>query len=69
MAANAAAFITALGLTQVDVFGFSLGGFVAQALAAVKPSLFRRLRRFQLVPQSMKIGLDSGTLYVLYLFL
>ncbi len=30
MAANAAAFIRALGLTQVDVLGFSLGGLVAQ---------------------------------------
>src|SRR6266436_7142643 len=32
MAANAAAFIKALGLATVDVLGFSLGGFVAQAL-------------------------------------
>src|SRR5437879_1988187 len=29
MAANAAAFIKALGLAQVDVLGFSLGGLVA----------------------------------------
>ena len=43
MAANAAAFIKALGLLQVDVLGFSLGGFVAQALAVAKPSLVRRL--------------------------
>src|ERR1700756_368611 len=33
MAANAVAFITALGLAQVDVLGFSLGGLVAQELA------------------------------------
>ena len=33
MAANAAAFIKALGLAKVDVLGFSLGGLVAQALA------------------------------------
>ena len=33
MAANAAAFIKALGLTRVDVLGFSLGGFVAQTRA------------------------------------
>src|SRR2546430_1470499 len=33
MAANAAAFIKALGLAQVDVLGFSLGGLVAQELA------------------------------------
>src|SRR4030088_3795790 len=30
MAANALAFIKALGLSQVDVLGFSLGGLVAQ---------------------------------------
>src|SRR6516165_12641392 len=29
MAVDAAAFITALGLTKVDVLGFSLGGLVA----------------------------------------
>src|SRR5260221_2203335 len=39
MAANAAAFIRALGLARVDVLGFSLGGFVAQALTLAKPSL------------------------------
>src|SRR6202158_4711035 len=42
MAADAAAFIKALGLTEVDVLGFSLGGFVAQALAVAEPSLVRR---------------------------
>src|ERR1700733_5469215 len=30
MGANAVAFIKALGLTKVDVLGFSIGGFVAQ---------------------------------------
>jgi pimeloyl-ACP methyl ester carboxylesterase len=43
MAANAAAFIRALGLTQVDVLGFSLGGLVAQELALAEPALVRRL--------------------------
>ena len=43
MAANAAAFIKALGLEQVDVLGLSLGGFVAQALAVANPGLVRRL--------------------------
>src|SRR5580704_3389718 len=33
MAANAEAFIRAVGLTQVDLLGFSLGGFVAQEVA------------------------------------
>ncbi|MGH8782401.1 alpha/beta fold hydrolase [Paraburkholderia sp.] len=43
MAANAAAFIEALGLKQVDVLGFSMGGLVAQELAIAKPQLVRRL--------------------------
>jgi pimeloyl-ACP methyl ester carboxylesterase len=43
MAANAAAFIRALGLAKVDVLGFSLGGFVAQALTLAHPGLVRRL--------------------------
>jgi pimeloyl-ACP methyl ester carboxylesterase len=43
MAANAAAFIRSVGLTQVDVLGFSLGGLVAQELAVAEPELVRRL--------------------------
>jgi pimeloyl-ACP methyl ester carboxylesterase len=43
MAANAAAFIKALGLAQVDVLGFSLGGLIAPELAIVEPTLVRRL--------------------------
>jgi pimeloyl-ACP methyl ester carboxylesterase len=43
MAANAAAFIKALGLAKVDVLGFSLGGFVAQELTLANPALVRRL--------------------------
>ena len=43
MAANAIAFIKALGLAQVDVLGFSLGGLVAQELALAEPTLVRRL--------------------------
>src|SRR5258708_7690513 len=43
MAVNAAAFIRALGLARVDVLGFSLGGFVAQALTVANPGLVRRL--------------------------
>src|ERR1700732_987454 len=43
MAVNAAAFIKALGFAKVDVLGFSLGGFIAQALAVADPNLVRRL--------------------------
>jgi pimeloyl-ACP methyl ester carboxylesterase len=34
MGANAVAFIKALGLSKVDVLGFSIGGMVAQEIAA-----------------------------------
>jgi pimeloyl-ACP methyl ester carboxylesterase len=43
MAAGAASLIDALGLEQVDLFGFSMGGFVAQQIAADRPELVRRL--------------------------
>lgn len=43
MAANAAAFIEALGLKQVDVLGFSMGGLIAQQLAIARRALVRRL--------------------------
>jgi pimeloyl-ACP methyl ester carboxylesterase len=37
------AFIAALGLDEVDLLGFSIGGFVAQEIALVRPTLVRRL--------------------------
>ena len=37
------AFIAALELARVDLLGFSIGGFVAQELALVRPTLVRRL--------------------------
>src|SRR5258705_7207281 len=43
MGANAVAFISALGLTKVDVLGFSIGGFVAQEIVLQAPDLVRRL--------------------------
>jgi pimeloyl-ACP methyl ester carboxylesterase len=43
MGANAVAFIKALGLTKVDVLGFSIGGFVAQEIVLQAPDLVRRL--------------------------
>ena len=43
MGANATAFIKALELTKVDVLGFSIGGMVAQEIAAQAPDLVRRL--------------------------
>jgi pimeloyl-ACP methyl ester carboxylesterase len=43
MAADAIAFIRALGLATVDLLGFSLGGMVAQAVVQREPGLVRRL--------------------------
>lgn len=43
LAADIIAFIRALGLRQVDIFGFSLGGFVAQQVTLDAPNLVRRL--------------------------
>src|SRR5258706_15514283 len=43
MAADAIAFIKALGLKQVDIFGFSIGGMVVQEITLQAPDLIRRL--------------------------
>jgi pimeloyl-ACP methyl ester carboxylesterase len=43
MAADAASFMAALGLNDVDLLGYSLGGFIAQVLATQEPSLVRNL--------------------------
>ncbi|MGQ4480109.1 alpha/beta fold hydrolase [Streptomyces sp. SAS_276] len=43
MADDAYTFITALGFDTIDVFSFSLGGFVAQALVVKHPELVRKL--------------------------
>ena len=43
MARDAIIFLEALKLEQVDLLGFSLGGFVAQEIAVLRPNLVRRL--------------------------
>jgi pimeloyl-ACP methyl ester carboxylesterase len=43
MAAHFLAFVDALGLTRVDLLGFSLGGMVAQQAALERPSLVRKM--------------------------
>jgi pimeloyl-ACP methyl ester carboxylesterase len=42
-ARNAASFVRALGHDVVDVLGFSMGGFVAQAVAMAEPQLVRKV--------------------------
>lgn len=43
MATDTANFVKALGLIQIDVLGFSMGGFIAQELALAEPTLVRRV--------------------------
>jgi pimeloyl-ACP methyl ester carboxylesterase len=43
MARDAASLIDALGLERVDLFGFSMGGYVAQQVVVDRPELVRRL--------------------------
>ena len=43
MAHDAVAFIRALGLEQVDLLGFSMGGMIAQLIAADEPQLVRKV--------------------------
>jgi len=43
MAHNAEAFIDALGLKQIDLLGFSIGGMVAQQIVIDRPELIRKL--------------------------
>src|SRR4051812_9535715 len=51
MARDALAFIDALGLEEVDILGFSLGGYVAQELTLLRPRLVRRLVLAGTAPQ------------------
>ncbi|WP_158814584.1 alpha/beta fold hydrolase [Methylocapsa sp. S129] len=60
MGANAIAFIKAIGLEQVDVLGFSIGGLVAQEIAVQAPDLVRRLVLVGTGPRSGE-SMDTGT--------
>ena len=60
MGRNAIAFIKGLGLQQVDVLGFSIGGFVAQEIALAEPKLVDRLILLGTGPRS-GVGMDGGT--------
>jgi pimeloyl-ACP methyl ester carboxylesterase len=43
MASDAVTFIRALGFQQVDLFGFSMGGMIAQVIAQDEPRLVRKM--------------------------
>jgi pimeloyl-ACP methyl ester carboxylesterase len=43
MARDAVSFLRALGFDEVDLFGFSLGGMIAQVIAQEEPQLVRKM--------------------------
>ena len=51
MALDAIDFIDALGVGEVDLLGFSIGSFVAQEIALVRPSIVRKLVLASSAPQ------------------
>jgi pimeloyl-ACP methyl ester carboxylesterase len=58
MGDQAADFIGGLGLSQVDVLGFSIGGYVAQALTLRHPARVRRLVLVGTGPRGGEPGTD-----------
>lgn len=42
-ATDAITFIKAMGFQQVDHFGFSMGGMIAQEIALMEPQLVRKI--------------------------
>jgi pimeloyl-ACP methyl ester carboxylesterase len=51
MARDAVAFLDAMSFERVDLLGFSLGSFVAQEIALIRPDLLRRLVLASSAPQ------------------
>jgi pimeloyl-ACP methyl ester carboxylesterase len=60
MAKNAEAFIDALGLEQVDLVGFSIGGMVAQQIVVDRPELVRKLILVGTAPRNHDAGNGQG---------
>ena len=51
MAADAVAFIDALEVAEVDLLGFSIGSFIAQEIALIRPEIVRRVVLASSAPQ------------------
>jgi pimeloyl-ACP methyl ester carboxylesterase len=51
MAHGAIAFLEAMAFQQVDLLGFSIGSFIAQEIALVRPDLLRRVVLASAAPQ------------------
>ncbi|SFN30125.1 Pimeloyl-ACP methyl ester carboxylesterase [Chitinophaga sp. YR627] len=55
MTTDALAFIAALGIRRFDVLGFSLGGFIAQYMAHIRPDIIRKIIIVGAAPQGVKV--------------
>jgi pimeloyl-ACP methyl ester carboxylesterase len=51
MAHDALAFVDAMGVERIDLLGFSIGSFVAQEIALIRPDLLHRLVLASAAPQ------------------
>ena len=51
MAHGAVSFVEAMNLSKVDLLGFSIGSFVAQEMALIRPDLLRRVVLASSAPQ------------------
>ncbi|PYU37363.1 MAG: alpha/beta hydrolase, partial [Acidobacteria bacterium] len=60
MANNAEAFIDGLGLTKVDLLGFSIGGMVAQQITLDRPELINKLILVGTAPRNHDAGDGQG---------
>src|SRR5438445_2548191 len=60
MAKNAEAFIDGLGLTKVDLLGFSIGGMVAKQITLDHPYLIRKLILAGTAPRNHEAGNGQG---------
>ena len=59
MAHDAIAFLEAMSFPRVDLLGFSLGSFVAQEIALIRPDLLRRVVLASSAPQAQP-GCTAG---------
>jgi len=60
MAKNAEAFIDGLGLTKVDLLGFSIGGMIAHQITLDRPELIRQLILVGTAPRNHDSGDGQG---------
>lgn len=60
MAKNAELFIDELGLKEVDLLGFSIGGMVAQQIVVDRPELIRKLILIGTEPRNHDAGNGQG---------